>query len=224
MSNLINSSTATCASLPKAVVAGAPDVGNVLSSEPCSSSLGEGTKKTTHQTALESFHSKKGPRKDNPSFIEFERESGQIDDLPGEAYAFCLLNKRKIFIDEGVSIGQSLVACVFELTNAVHTPRFEQLNKMATAQDLDCEENVKETERVEFEGTLIHRRIFEVATEVLGWDKSLNYYADMTTDFEQHYLVTKTTPHADAYRKLWEEKTGKKSLVLAQKHLSQASS
>ena len=104
---------------------------------------------------------------------------------------------------------------VFELTNIIHSSRFNELVKAAKESRIDCEAFVKEFERIEFDGSLIHQRVMKAAIKEMGWRQKI--YAPgyvKCLGFESNWLFLKFfTSHADAYRKMWQKLSGQRSSI-----------
>ncbi|MBA3722550.1 MAG: hypothetical protein H0W88_09140 [Parachlamydiaceae bacterium] len=116
--------------------------------------------------------------------------------------AECFGSLRQINILSSLSDQMALTYLVFELTNATQEPRFNKLYEKARSGQIQCEEYTREIERIEFEGTLLHREIIVEAIKELGLSPSLNIYASHT-DFEAYWNIVKLSPHSNCARKQW---------------------
>ena len=68
---------------------------------------------------------------------------------------------------------------------------------------IGCEEFVKESERIEWEGTLLHHSVMEKAIWEMGWSLSLDIYRGQIQNYEVYWGHIKSTPHADYWRQGW---------------------
>jgi hypothetical protein len=127
--------------------------------------------------------------------------------------AYCNSAKREIGILESASDNDKFSSFVFELTNAISYKKFDDLFDKALRKEIECEEFVKETERTEFQGSLLHSEIMKAAIKQMNWDKSLDRFKDHENiDFETVWNENiKYSFHAESYRYDFAEITGTKT-------------
>ena len=118
--------------------------------------------------------------------------------------AGCNMESRIIEVDERHTDDEVLATFVFELTNAVSSQSFHELIVAAQQGNIDRETYAKETERIEHEGTLRHRRIMSSAIKTMGWDRSMDIFRRLKTSFDEHWPYIKNSPHTEFYREQWD--------------------
>jgi hypothetical protein len=77
------------------------------------------------------------------------------------------------------------------------------LYEKALKGEIECEDYVKENERIEHKSTLLHHEVMSKAIEEMNWSKELDMYQFNRKDFEEYWSWQKNTPHADYYRESW---------------------
>lgn len=114
-----------------------------------------------------------------------------------------IFEERRICLKDDISDDKALTTYVYELTNAVNTPRHLKNQSDVANFSIDCETYAKESERIEFEGIIKHHEVIEAAIAEKGWDKSLHLWKEYRIeDFEQRWgSAIKQSGHADVYRK-----------------------
>lgn len=125
-----------------------------------------------------------------------------------EFEAFCNFQQRKIRLSSNLSDDQALSSFVFELTNAISFNKHDALYQKAISGQIECEEYVKEIERVEHEGILLHHKVITEAINEMKWSTALDDYQNTPKDFETYWSKIKITSHADYYRKNWSNYNG----------------
>jgi hypothetical protein len=125
------------------------------------------------------------------SFVEESRFGGEADCYKGQIYLGSYLS------DE-----EALSTLVFELTN-LRQASLANENDTAAFQGRSCEGFVKERERIEFEGSLMHHKIMQDAIQT-----GLSYRLDIfrnheNLSFEKYYEKIKHSSHTDYYRAYW---------------------
>jgi hypothetical protein len=117
----------------------------------------------------------------------------------------------QIVLGSDLSDEEALSAFVFELTNCLQRAKLAENNSKAT--DKSCEDWVREIEKIEFEGALIHHEVMAEGIKIMGLSPKLDEYASLDgKDFERDYEeYQKFTDHANYYREQWRRLTGKSS-------------
>lgn len=123
--------------------------------------------------------------------------------IAGFNNAQCHYSERKVILRSGLSDEMALTYFVYELTNGIYAPRHYELHKKAMYGQIGCEEFVKESERIEWEGTLLHHQVMEKAIWEMGWSLSLDIYGGQIQNYEVYWGHIKSTPHADYWRQGW---------------------
>ncbi len=135
------------------------------------------------------------------------------EDIPSEYNAECHFSNREIHIRSNISDDEALTLLVFELINAISFPKFTAIWRKTDQGQTECEDYVKEIERIEFEGTLIHHKMITEAIKEMNWSDKLDIYGgNALLDFETRWSVIKFSTHANRYRDSWSLRTGKKAV------------
>ncbi|MEM7175916.1 MAG: hypothetical protein AAF443_08360 [Chlamydiota bacterium] len=119
--------------------------------------------------------------------------------------AECDYKERTIHIRENISDDYALSFFVFELTNAVQVNKKLALHEKALRGQIDCESYAKESERREYNGTLLHHKVMSAAIKEMNWSKALDIYRYVEKDFEVYWSRIKNSPHTDYHRERWRE-------------------
>lgn len=123
--------------------------------------------------------------KNKPSIWSVELVSQEV----AEFGAMCCSDVRVIAIASGLSDHEFLSALLFELTNAIQTPKFRELDRKVLEDSITCEEFVRKTEWIEFKGTLLHARLMpQIITEIYGVNHKLSDEALFTLNEYQFNL------------------------------------
>jgi hypothetical protein len=110
----------------------------------------------------------------------------------------------KISIRSSVSDEMAISCAIFELSNIVQSPKFDEVNEMMLTQySLGSECFVKMYEKIEYDGCVMHHQIIERAFREMGAvftpDVDL-YYRNAAWPFETVWPSIQTTVHAHVYR------------------------
>lgn len=124
--------------------------------------------------------------------------------------AKCNYLKRQIELRSDLSKELAISYFIFEMINGLNQDKFDALYKRALV-DLDCETYVKEMERIEHDGTLLHQKVIQSGIEENGWKESMNVYALNNSDFEKYWVQIKNTSHANYYRNAWQSYNSNRS-------------
>ena len=128
--------------------------------------------------------------------------------------AACICEERIIKLNSSIPDPSAITYFVFELTNAVSTPRFYELADKALNGVIGCEEFSREFERVEHSGVLLHRQVINEAINEMNWNEQLDIYKDIIPlDFDEFWKIQKDTPHAEHYRKEWRGMRFKRAML-----------
>ncbi len=118
--------------------------------------------------------------------------------------AGCCYWDRKIILRKSLSDEEALSFFVFELINGIYANEHSILFKKAKWGEIDRENYAKETERIEYIGTLVHHSVMSKAIKEMNWNETLDIYRHQSNDFEIYWSQIKDSSHTDYYRKSWD--------------------
>lgn len=118
--------------------------------------------------------------------------------------------ERRIVVDKRASKDQGSLLChlLFELTNAVAEPRYQELCELAIDGLIDCDSYVEAVERIEYENMVRTVAIIEkgissgIFPSTAGWE--------VIHDFDIHYKIQQLAGHSLLIAKEYQEITGRK--------------
>lgn len=130
-----------------------------------------------------------------------------------EGDAECRYWERKIILSSGLSDEKAISCFVFELINGINAHKHKALDNKSRWGEIEREEFVKETEYIEYEGTLLHHEVIQEAIKEMNWNESLDLFSYQSDDFESYWEWIKTTSHAEYYRSTWDNDARTRSFL-----------
>ncbi len=132
--------------------------------------------------------------------------------------AGCRYWERKVELQSSLSDEMAIASFAFELTNGIFSERHRALKEEAVhgkqgmmgIRYIEREEFAKESERIEYQGTVLFYEHMVLAIDEMqnkGWKDEMLIYPRRSThfeDFEEYYSEIKNGEHTEFWRKTWD--------------------
>lgn len=144
---------------------------------------------------------------------------------PVQFRGLCDVISREILLSTNLNDDEALSILTFELTNAVSSEQFRDLNKQATSGMIDCELFVKKMLETEYKGAKLYHQIMQEAIKEMGWNKEVDEcISEHLEDFETAYHKRiKFESHAAYYRAGWSRLNGQNVSLITLKEMLKSS-
>jgi len=115
----------------------------------------------------------------------------------------CDISRREIEIDPKFSDDRALSILIFELLNALQTPKMREFQELARNNLIGRDDYAYNIECLEHETECYHRKILKVVIKEMGWDEE-RFPIREESSLKDYLDAVEESGHTEAYRRHWD--------------------
>lgn len=107
---------------------------------------------------------------------------------------------RKITLNKNLTDQKALSVLALQLIFIVNKPLFDAVDEKATEKKISCELYIKEVSEIEHLCFQRHHFLMSSSVTEMGWNKSLDKFINIRSEFEEHWKETYRAPRTEMHR------------------------